>query len=230
MGANTSSTSEGESTTLVEEIPQSEATTQLEDTSQLIATTAIEEKIQVEPTNQPATSPPVEEPLQPQPPALPDPPTTDQDLDSYLHTLTTTTPLTPTAIANLKTNSKAWLQLLATNTHAAILKTHLETPPPPSDHSKNISDFARMYAIANLGECTELREFLASERTFQGQDVVRAVFRPARAVAWRVYCEYYPERFGFGFWGWEGVEEGGKVRTADFQTGKAPFWEEDKEE
>lgn len=197
---------------------QPEVATQVDVATQVAATPQVEATSQAEATTHPETSA--------QPDSLPtkDLPITTNDLGQFLLTLTKTTSLTSPDIAKIRANTKYWDELLTIQIHAAELKKALDTPP--LSHENDAENFDRVYAIANLDEFEELKEFFVGEVRFREQAIIRAILEPARRVAWRYYCLLYPGRLGGGLFVWEGVSKEGEVRWADFATGKKPVFGE----
>lgn len=122
----------------------------------------------------------------------------------FLHSLLGPTSLIQTDIAKLRTNPKAWNQLLTINKRATELKDCLDTTLSEGD--KNGENLARVYPVGHLEEPTELTDFLVSELRFKHKLKIRAMMEPARAVARRYYCLIYPERMGRGYRVWEGLD------------------------
>lgn len=98
----------------------------------------------------------------------------------FLHSLLGPTSLIQTNIAKIRTNPKAWIQLLTINQRATELKDSLDMIL--SDGDKNGENLARVHSIAHIEDFTELTNLLVSELRFKDKLAIRAIMEPARAV------------------------------------------------
>lgn len=108
---------------------------------------------------------------------------------------------------------------------------HLEEDETtPSEYELDLENYSGVYAISSLEEFQELKAFLVREARFRDQETVKEIMRPARVIAWRYHCLFYPERMGCGYLVWEGVKDDeGRACWVDFCDPEGVFGWKDEE-